>query len=120
METLSTILYYGPISRRDIDYIRGVNSTFIIRNLLVRGLIEKAENDKDQRIFMYKPTFDLLAFLGITKIEDLPDYTKIREEFEAFKQNRERVEGGEEVGEKNNESVNIEGQTTEKQTEQNG
>lgn len=120
METLSTILYYGPISRRDIDYIRGVNSTFIIRNLLVRGLIEKAENDKDQRVFMYKPTFVLLAFLGITKIEDLPDYTKIREEFEAFKQNRERVEGGEEVGEKNNESVNIEGQITEKQTEQNG
>lgn len=103
METLSTILYYGPISRRDIDYIRGVNSTFIIRNLLVRGLIEKTENEKDQRIFMYKPTFDLMAFLGITKVENLPDYEKIREEFQAFKENREKVENEGESIEQNKE-----------------
>ncbi len=35
LETLSIILYQGPISRADIDYIRGVNSQFIVRNLLI-------------------------------------------------------------------------------------
>jgi segregation and condensation protein B len=38
LETLSIVLYQGPISRADIDYIRGVNSQFILRNLLIRGL----------------------------------------------------------------------------------
>jgi segregation and condensation protein B len=92
LETLSTILYYGPISRRDIDYIRGVNSAFIVRNLLVRGLIEKVEDTKDQRVFLYKPTFDLLAFLGISKVENLPDYEKVRSEFLAFGQAKEKIE----------------------------
>src|SRR3989344_5907696 len=40
-ETLSIILYKGPVTRAEIDYIRGVNSTFILRNLLIRGLVEK-------------------------------------------------------------------------------
>src|SRR3989344_8933592 len=44
LETISIILYKGPISRAEIDYIRGVNSTFIIRNLLIRGLVERVEN----------------------------------------------------------------------------
>jgi segregation and condensation protein B len=44
LETLSIILYQGPISRAEIDYIRGVNSQFILRNLLIRGLIERVDN----------------------------------------------------------------------------
>src|SRR3989344_5005648 len=42
LETLAVILYKGPISRREIDHIRGVNSGFILRSLLIRGLIERA------------------------------------------------------------------------------
>src|SRR5207253_1777638 len=60
LETLSIILYYGPLARREIDYIRGVNSTFILRNLLVRGLVERVTNEKDQRSFLYKSSLDLL------------------------------------------------------------
>src|SRR3989344_5205282 len=85
LETLSIILYQGPISRREIDYVRGVNSTFILRNLLVRGLVEKIDNPKDQRSFLYRPSFDLLSFLGISKIEDLPEYGEVRKEIEIFK-----------------------------------
>jgi len=55
-ETLAIVLYKGPITRAGIDYIRGVNSTFILRNLLIRGLIEKVSNPTDQRSFLYKPT----------------------------------------------------------------
>ncbi|MDQ3014596.1 MAG: SMC-Scp complex subunit ScpB [bacterium] len=82
LETLSIILYRGPVTRRDIDYIRGVNSNFILRNLLVRGLVEKVTNPQDERSFLYKPTFQLLSFLGISNIEELPEYTEVRKEIE--------------------------------------
>lgn len=83
-EVLSIILYKGSVTRAEIDYIRGVNSTFIIRNLLIRGLIKKTLNPKDQRSYLYKPTLELLSFMGVSSVEDLPDYEKVREEFKLF------------------------------------
>ena len=80
LETLSIILYGGPISRSQIDYIRGVNSQFIIRNLLTRGLIERTQNKEDLRSYLYRPTFDLLSLLGVVKIENLPNYEHIKRE----------------------------------------
>jgi segregation and condensation protein B len=85
LETLSIILYQGPISRADIDYIRGVNSQFIVRNLLIRGLVERVDNPTDARSFLYKTTLQLLAHLGIPKIEELPEYEQVRKEIEEFK-----------------------------------
>ncbi len=85
LETLSIILYQGPISRAEIDYIRGVNSQFILRNLLVRGLVEKIDNPKDQRSYLYKPTLELLSHLGLSQITDLPDYESVRKDIEIFK-----------------------------------
>ncbi len=89
LETLSIIIYRGPISRKEIDYIRGVNSSFIIRNLLVRGLVEKVTNPKDERMFLYKPTFELLSYLGISKIEDMPEFGEVKKEIEEFKKSEE-------------------------------
>lgn len=74
LETLAIVLYKGPLTRAEIDYIRGVNSTFILRNLLIRGLVEKVDNPNDQRSFLYKPTFQLLEHMGVTKTEELPAY----------------------------------------------
>lgn len=85
VETLSIVLYQGPISRADIDYIRGVNSQFILRNLLIRGLVERVDNPKDARSFLYKPTLALLSHLGVTKIADLPEYEQVRADIETFK-----------------------------------
>jgi segregation and condensation protein B len=85
LETLSIVLYQGPISRANIDYIRGVNSQFVLRTLLIRGLIERVDNPDDQRSFLYKPTIQLLAHLGVSKIEDLPEYAQVRADIEAFK-----------------------------------
>jgi len=82
LETISIIAYKGPISRAEVDYIRGVQSTFILRNLQIRGLVERVNNPKDARSFLYKPTFELLQFLGVSKIEDLPEYEKVKVEFE--------------------------------------
>jgi len=77
LETLSIILYKNGVSRSEIDYIRGVNSSFILRNLLVRGLIEKIIDSKDSRRFLYRPTFETLSFMGITSIKELPNYESV-------------------------------------------
>ncbi len=82
LETLSIVLYKGPITRAQIDYIRGVNSSFILRNLYIRGLIEKTENPDDSRSYLYEASFNLLSFLGIPKIEDLPEYSEYKKEIE--------------------------------------
>lgn len=84
LETLSIIIYRGPISKKEIDYIRGVNSGFILRNLLIRGLIEKEEN-REGRSVSYKPTLELLSLLGITNLSQLPEYEIVRTEIENFK-----------------------------------
>lgn len=87
LDTLSIILYKNEIPRSEIDYIRGVNSSFILRNLLVRGLIEKIIDSKDSRRALYRPTFDTLSYMGITKVEQLPNYNEIKTQLqEAFKQ----------------------------------
>lgn len=78
LETLSIVLYKNGVSRSEIDYIRGVNSSFILRNLLVRGLIEKIVDPKDSRRLLYRPTFDTLSFMGITSIDQLPNYNEVR------------------------------------------
>lgn len=90
LETLSILMYKGPSTRAEIDYVRGVNSTAILRNLLIRGLIEKIPNPADQRSFVYKPTHDLLAHLGIERVEDMTEYATIRTELDSF-DNAEKV-----------------------------
>lgn len=90
LETLSIILYEGPISRADIDYIRGINSQFILRNLLIRGLVERVENPADARSYLYKPTLTLLSHLGISGIGSLPEYEVVRQEIENFKKSQEQ------------------------------
>jgi segregation and condensation protein B len=74
LETLAIVLYKHPISRREIDYIRGVNSAFIVRNLLIRGLIEKIDDTDNKRSFLYRPTIGTLSFMGLSSVCDLPDY----------------------------------------------
>ncbi|HRZ30207.1 MAG TPA: SMC-Scp complex subunit ScpB [Candidatus Paceibacterota bacterium] len=84
LETLTLIIYQGPISRPEIDQVRGVNSSFILRNLMVRGLVERTTDGKDSRRFLYQPTLELLRHLGIEKIEDLPEYEDIQQEINNF------------------------------------
>jgi len=78
LETLSLIAYLGPISRAQIDYYRGVNSSFILRNLLMRGLVERYNDPQRANIYLYQASFDLLKYLGISKVEDLPEYSKFK------------------------------------------
>jgi segregation and condensation protein B len=74
LEVLAIIAYRGPVSRIDIETIRGVNSSFTLRSLMIRGLVERTENPKDKRSYLYKISFDFLKKMGMEKIEQLPDF----------------------------------------------
>lgn len=76
LETLTIIAYRSPISKFDIDRIRGVNCGMILRNLLLRGLIE-AKDDKAKENTYYSVTFDFIRFLGLNDVKDLPNYEKL-------------------------------------------
>jgi len=82
-ETLAIVLYKGPISRAEIDRIRGVNSSFILRNLLVRGLVER-ELEKNSSLFRITPA--LLSHLGITHKTELPNYAQVLDQLEKFEE----------------------------------
>ncbi|MCL4405988.1 MAG: SMC-Scp complex subunit ScpB [Patescibacteria group bacterium] len=86
-ETLSIIAYLGPISRPDIDYVRGVNSSFILRSLLVRGLVERNPSARKLSSFDYKLSFDALKQLGVSKESELPEYGHYREIAKLFAEN---------------------------------
>lgn len=78
LEALSAILYRGPLTRAEIDFIRGVNSSQTLRTLTMRGLVRRISNPKDERSFLYEPTTELFAQLGVSDAEDLPEYAEVR------------------------------------------
>jgi segregation and condensation protein B len=74
LEVLSIVAYRSPISRVDIEAIRGVNSSYTLRSLLMRGLLERIDNPSDNRGYLYKVSFDFLKHLGVDGVEKLPDW----------------------------------------------
>ncbi len=90
LETLSLIAYLGPVTRPTVDFIRGVNSSFTVRNLLLRGLIER-ETGKGNA-YEYKPSIDFLSHLGIKKTTDLPEYDAYRDIFINFEESQKEQE----------------------------
>lgn len=80
-ETLAIVLYKGPITRAEIDRIRGVNSSFILRNLLIRGLVDRTL-EKNSAVFSITPA--LLSHLGVTHKTELPNYASVLDQLEKF------------------------------------
>lgn len=75
LETLTIIAYRGPIKKSDLEKIRGINCSLILRNLLLRGLIEEL-TDKNEEEKLYALSFDFIKFLGVNTVKDLSDYDK--------------------------------------------
>lgn len=92
LEVLSIVLYRGASTRIQIDYIRGVGSASTIRSLLGRGLIERMSNPTDSREYLYRPTTELLAYLGVTRVDELPEYAKITGDLSAFEHTRQSLQ----------------------------
>lgn len=91
LEVLAIVLYCGPVSRARIDYIRGVNTSSTLRNLIARGLLEREGNPDDAREYLYKPTVELLAHLGVGSVKELPEYDAITRELSTFEQGSQEV-----------------------------
>lgn len=84
LESLAIVAYFGPISRARIEYVRGVNSIFILRSLLLRGLVERFPDPDRPNAFLYRPTFEAWRHLGMKGKEDLPDFGKYEELLRKF------------------------------------
>lgn len=78
LEILAIIAYKGSLSRAEIENLRGVNCSFILQSLSIRGLIERKNNPADGRSYVYNVTFDFLKHLGLTKLEELPNYSDLK------------------------------------------
>lgn len=76
LETLTVIGYRGPISKTELEIIRGVNCSLILRNLLIRGLIEE-KKDANELLSTYQISFDFLRHLGLSSASELPEYISL-------------------------------------------
>lgn len=72
-ETLSAIAYSPGISKVQIEFIRGVNVSYSLRSLSMRGLIESRGAG---RSIGYYPTLQMLEYFGVSRVEDLPQYSE--------------------------------------------
>ena len=88
LETLAIILYRQPVSKAEIENIRGVNSQYTLRSLLIRGLIEKTGSENDKRVQHYKTTLEFIQHLGIKSERDLPDFEEITKDVQIPDQTR--------------------------------
>ena len=77
VEVLGIIAYRQPISKAEIEAIRGVNCQYSIRQLLMRGLIEKVVNPADSRSAHYQLTTEFLQHMGLQSVSDLPEFEKL-------------------------------------------
>lgn len=73
LETLAIIAYNQPITRIEVDELRGVSSAHIIRRLVAKGLVkESGKSTMPGRPNLYKTTSDFLDYFGLPSINDLP------------------------------------------------
>lgn len=80
LEVLSITAYRGPVTRSDIELIRGVNCSYTLRNLLMRGLVERVDNPKDGRGYLYQISFEFLKKLGMESASKLPDFETLSQD----------------------------------------
>jgi len=76
LEALTIIAYRGPITKMELEQIRGVNCSLILRNLAMRGLIE-SKLDRKIDANVYEVTLDFTRYLGLTNTKELPDYERL-------------------------------------------
>lgn len=78
LETLTIIAYRGPVTKPEIEQIRGVNCSLILRNLMIRGLIEE-KMSTEKILPAYIVSVEFLRHLGLSSISELTDYTELHD-----------------------------------------
>jgi len=113
LETLTIVAYRGPITKAELEQVRGVNCSLILRNLSMRGLVE-ALGEVGHPLTQYQVTMDFLRFLGVSSVEELPDYDKLRTNENVVKALENEVGAGGERGEEKS-AADKETEVTEKE-----
>lgn len=81
IETLSIITYKQPITRMEIEEIRGVNADQIVRNLMIRGLVaEVGRRESAGRPILYGTTMEFLQYFGLTSEDEIPAFVPPEQE----------------------------------------
>lgn len=79
METLTIVAYQQPVTRADVEAIRGVQSAEMIRQLMDKGFVRiGGEDDSLGRPFLYETTRQFLSTFGLRRLDDLPNYETLR------------------------------------------
>lgn len=74
LETLAIIAYHQPITRAELDEIRGVSNVHMIRKLVAKGLIKEAgKSTLPGRPNLYRTTSEFLDYFGLATLDDLPE-----------------------------------------------
>lgn len=79
-EVLAIIGYMGPVHKHVIDEIRGVECSNVLKNLLLKGLVERREDPSDRRTHIYSLHTNTLRHLGISSQKDLPKFDEIKKQ----------------------------------------
>lgn len=75
LEALSVLAYRGPLSRAELEQVRGVNCSLILRNLMIRGLVQAT--DESAVVPRYQVTVEFLSGLGLTSAKELPNFDSL-------------------------------------------
>ena len=88
LETLAIIAYNEPITRIQVDAIRGVGTSSIIRKLVAKGFVkESGRSELPGRPILYETTNEFLDYFGLSSIEDLPNIEELIESDEPEEEN---------------------------------
>lgn len=78
LETLAIIAFRQPITRAQVEEIRGVNCEGVLRNLVARGLVEELGRlDRAGRPIIYGTTFEFLQYFGLSDLRELPQVEEV-------------------------------------------
>jgi segregation and condensation protein B len=81
LEALTIVAYQQPVTRPQVEAVRGVNSDSVLRTLVGKGLIEEVGRlDAAGRPILYGTTFEFLQFFGLESLDDLPDLQLVDED----------------------------------------
>ncbi len=96
LETLSIIAYRQPVTRADVEFVRGVDAGSIIKNLLERGLIRCVGRKEDAgRPMLFGTTDEFLAVFRMSSLNDLPPLSAFQPSHDSMKKAFDQIEGGE-------------------------
>ncbi len=78
LETLALVAYRQPLTRPEIESIRGVNCDSVLRTLVSRGLVAaQGRLEQAGRPIIYGTTFEFLQYFGLSDLSDLPDWADL-------------------------------------------